>query len=379
MRNTQWLLAAAIVMARPAFSAESVRVANLQTEHADNPTGIGVTVPRLSWKMVSDHPGAKQTAYEVIATPKIMGPVYATPPSLWSSGKVESDQSVLVSWGGKPLDSRAEVEWKVRVWDETGSPTEWSAPATFELGILDPATQWKGQWITAELPRVDMMAEPLAKTNWISGGAAQNQATGIRRIIELPPDAKVLTATLDANADGLLALYVNGQATRQGPSSHTAPFHADFVTDLKPGKNALAIFSLAVRRPSAQDRRNAIAARVNIELADGQHMEFITDDGWKATIAPQGNWYASDFDDSAWNAATILGPYDPTKVAPSADSTLGPGRYLRHTFNVAKPIAKARLYYTALGTCELAINGRAHQRPPPRPWMDRVLQTHHGA
>jgi alpha-L-rhamnosidase len=358
MRKAQWLLAAAVVMARPAFSAEPVTVTSLQVEHADNPIGIGITTPRFSWKIVSDHPGAKQTAYEIIATRKAYGPLFAVPPLLWSSGKVASDQSVLVPWGGKPLGSRADVDWKVRIWDETNTPTEWSAPATFELGILDPVTQWKGQWITAELPRVDMMAEPLAKTNWISGGAAQNQATGIRKIIELPEGAKVLSATLDANADGLLALYVNGHATRQGPSSHTAPFHADFVTDLKPGKNTLAIFSLAVRRPTPQDRRNAIAARINIELADGQHIDAITDDGWKATIAPTGSWYAPDFDDSTWTAATILGPYDPTKVASSADSTLGPGRYMRRTFTVSKPIAKAKLYYTALGTCEPAINGQ---------------------
>lgn len=361
MRNARWLLAAAVLMARPAFSAELVKVIGLQVEHADHPTGIGITAPRFSWKILSDHPGAKQTAYEIIATPTLLANVdaAATPAPLWSSGKVASDQSVLVPWGGKPLDSRADVEWKVRIWDETGTATDWSTPAFFELGILDPAKDWKGQWITSELPRVDMMAEPLAKTNWISGGAAANQATGIRKIIELPEGAKVLSATVDANADGLISLYVNGNAIHQGPSSHTAPFHGDFVNDLKPGKNTIALFSLAVRRPTPQDQRNAIAARVNIELADGQHIEAITNDRWKATVAPQGNdWYSPSLDDSSWPAATVLGGYDPTKVAPSADSTLGPGRYMRRAFSVAKPVAKARLYYTALGTCEPAINGK---------------------
>ncbi len=377
MRKSTWLLAAAVVLAAGrVFGADPVKVTSLSVEHEANPMGIGITMPRLSWKMVSDHPGAKQTAYEVMALPgRGTGPVVAAEAPLWSSGKVMSDQSVLVPWGGKELGSRADVQWKVRVWDEMGTATEWSVPAHFELGILDPAADWKGQWITAELPRVDMMAEPLAKTNWISGGAAQNQATGIRTMVELPAGAKVLSATLDANADGLINLYVNGQATKQGPSSHTAPFHADFITSLKPGKNTVAIFSLAVRRPTGQDRRNAIAAHGNIELADGQHIEFITDDKWKATIAPTGNWFAPEFDDSAWKAATINGPYDPKTVASSADSTLGPGRYMRKTFNVKGPVAKARLHYTALGTCAPGDQWEAGERSSARARLDRILKA----
>jgi hypothetical protein len=64
----------------------------------------------------------------------------------------------------------------------------------------------------------------------------------------------------------LISLYVNGKATLQGPSSHTAPFHADFRQDLTPGKNVIAIGSLAVRNFPATGGRNAIAAHGVIEL-----------------------------------------------------------------------------------------------------------------
>src|ERR1700744_6454882 len=40
MRKAQWMLVAAVLMARPAFSAEPARITGLQVEHADNPIGI---------------------------------------------------------------------------------------------------------------------------------------------------------------------------------------------------------------------------------------------------------------------------------------------------------------------------------------------------
>ena len=49
---------------------------------------------------------------------------------LWDSGKVDSNQSVQVPYGGKPLPSRLRCWWKVRVWDERGKPSAWSEPDT---------------------------------------------------------------------------------------------------------------------------------------------------------------------------------------------------------------------------------------------------------
>lgn len=371
MRNALVAIVASLAVASLGFGADSpVRIDSLRTEHLVNPIGIGTVRPRLSWKLISIQAGEKQTAYEVHAATtrdKLQGS-----PDLWASGKVASDQSVLVPWGGSPLASRTQAFWQVRIWDKDGNASAWSEPASIELGLLEPASEWKGKWITIDLPRYDIVKEPLAKANWISAGTTANQPVGVRTTIELPANAKVLSATLDASADGLISLYVNGKATLQGPSSHTAPFHADFGQQLTGGKNLIAIGALAVRNARGQGGKNAIAAHGTITLDGGKQIEFDTDASWKATIPateargrgpaaapadPATLWYSSTFDDASLAAAQVIGPYSAAKVVASADSTIGAGRYLRKSFNVKGPVSKARLYATALGTYEASING----------------------
>jgi alpha-L-rhamnosidase len=314
-----------------------------------------------------------QTAYEIRAA---SSPDKLEQPDLWSSGKIFSDHSVLVRWGGKPLDSRAIVFWQVRIWDKDDKVSDWSAPASLELGLLHSKVEWKGQWITINLPRYDIMATPLANASWIDSGATQRQATAARIVIDLPFDAKVKVATIDAAAAGLISLYVNGKATHQGPSSHTAPFHADFGQQLQPGENVIGLFSLAVRaRPDASAKNN-IAAHAVIELQNGQNIDLITDGKWKMAAAPPTTWFDPNFDDSGWKPATVDGPYSQIPPIHSADGTIGPGRYLRKTFTVNGPVVKARLYATALGVYEASINGQLVSDDQLAPgWTDYFKRT----
>jgi alpha-L-rhamnosidase len=348
-----------------AQSPSPVSLGELTTEHLRNPIGLGVVQPRMSWKLRSNRDGEVQTAYEIRAAASAAD-LAPDRPVVWDSGKVASDQSVLVPWAGPALASRARIFWRVRVWDRDGNPSVWSTPASFELGLLDPAAEWKGRWITADLPRYDIEQAALAGASWINAGSASNQAVGARFVLDLPADAKVLGATLDAAADGLIILYVNGRPTRQGSTSHTAPFHADFGGQLAAGRNVIAVGAAAVRM-SRGGGRNALAAHGTVELADGQRIAFDTGGAWKAAAAPAEGWSAPAFDDSAWPAATVLGAYQAQDLAANAGGTVGPGRYLRKTFTVAKAVARARLYSTALGVYEASINGKRvndHQLDP---------------
>jgi len=390
--NTRSLILSFAFLFAGSLAAQTspARLGALTTEHQQNPLGIGDLAPRLSWKILSDRIGEKQTAYEIRAASTAAG-LKAGSGDLWSSGKVVSDQSVLVPWGGKSLASRAEVFWQVRVWDKDGVASAWSDPATFEIGLVNPAADWKGQWITVDLPRIDMEKDSLAKANWISAGAAANQAAGVRFVLNLPADAKIRGATIDAIADGVVSLYANGHSTLQGPTSHAAPFHANFGQHLVPGKNIIALGAAAVHLPTPGGR-NAIAAHGVVELENGTRIEFNTDGAWKANAFPAppargafgargtggvpivpgavgrrdagapgvargagaaaggaaggvtNTWYQPDFDDSSWTPATVLGLYNAQPLTGSNGSTIGAGRYLRKAFTVKGPVAKARLY-----------------------------------
>jgi alpha-L-rhamnosidase len=105
-----------------------------------NPLGFHDATPTFSWKLPDGV--KKQTAYriEVKAGEKP-----------WDSGWVESDQSTFVPYGGEPLISRQQVDWKVSFRDESGKDSGWSAPAHFELGLLS-AKDWKAQWIRPVAP-----------------------------------------------------------------------------------------------------------------------------------------------------------------------------------------------------------------------------------
>ena len=329
------LLAALCLMGSAhAENLSPVKIDALTCEHLTNPVGIGNQQPRFSWKLRSDRAGEIQTAWEIRATSSASG-LIAGSPDLWDSGKIVSDQSVLVPWNGKPLNSRSQVFWQVRIWDKDGQPTAWSDVASFELGLLDATNEWRGRWITADLPRYDIEQSALAKASWINAGSTASQAAAIRFAVELPANAVIRRAFIDVAADGLITNYVNGHATHPGFTSLTAPLHVEIGGQLTPGKNIIAISSAVVRGGIRRDRgeagRNAIASRGVIELADGRQIEFNTDGSWKAAVSPSGNWFAPDFDDSGWATATVVAPYS-TQPSKYYDITIGPGHYLRKNF-----------------------------------------------
>ena len=86
-----------------------------------------------------------QSAYQVIVAPS-EALLADDKETLWDSGKVGSDQSLHVAYGGKALASHASCWWKVRVWDQDSKVSAWSVPARWTMGMLD-AKDWSARWI----------------------------------------------------------------------------------------------------------------------------------------------------------------------------------------------------------------------------------------
>ena len=146
----------AAMLLAPLASLHAADVANLRCEYRENPLGIDVPRPRLSWVIEdrgqkSENRGQRQTAYQVLVatTPELLAKDQG---DLWDSGKVASDQSIQVEYAGKTLESREICHWKVRVWVADSGfrvrGSEWSLSAVWTMGLLDPAS-WSAKWIGA--------------------------------------------------------------------------------------------------------------------------------------------------------------------------------------------------------------------------------------
>ena len=104
------------------IQSSAVSVTCLKTEYTENPLGLDVTSPRLSWNIESAQRAQTQTAYQVMVASSSENLASDTA-DIWNSEKVESDQSINIDYKGSPLQSGKRYFWKVRIWDRDGNPS----------------------------------------------------------------------------------------------------------------------------------------------------------------------------------------------------------------------------------------------------------------
>ena len=138
-------VASAALWTSTAAAAPALSPSELKTNRLAQPLGIGDSTPDFSWKLSGTGRAAQQSAYEIrVAAAEAQ---LASGPYLWQSGKVASDKASDIVYGGDPLPSRQPAVWQVRVYDVNGEASAWSAPATFETGLLQQADWGSAKWI----------------------------------------------------------------------------------------------------------------------------------------------------------------------------------------------------------------------------------------
>jgi len=116
-----------------------IDVTEVRFEHQRETLGMGTARPRLSWRVDTSAEGWAQAAYEI--------EVYdASGKKSGSTGRVNSAESVLVSWPFAALKSRERVSVSVRVWGQDGAASGWSPLASVEAGLLD-AADWTARFV----------------------------------------------------------------------------------------------------------------------------------------------------------------------------------------------------------------------------------------
>ena len=123
----------------------------LRVEMQENPVGIGTLIPRFSWQISTHKGGVMQKAYQIIVAETEKGLKNASS-VMWQSDKVYSDQSVLVKYGGSPLESGKRYFWQVKVWTNKGEECI-SKIQHWDMALLKPS-DWRGKWIGLDNERI---------------------------------------------------------------------------------------------------------------------------------------------------------------------------------------------------------------------------------
>jgi len=126
-------------------AAHPLAPSDLRVEYLVNPLGVDVRRPRFFWKNSHPKRGQKQVAFQLLVSSSAKG----DQGDFWDSGKVNTDSSIQIVYGGKPLASNRTYYWKVRLWDSSGEESPWSEVAHFDTGLFSPS-DWKGEWIEGD-------------------------------------------------------------------------------------------------------------------------------------------------------------------------------------------------------------------------------------
>jgi alpha-L-rhamnosidase len=264
---------------------------DLRCEFLKTPLGIDRPHPRLSWKLDalgSARRGLMQTAYQIqVAASETE--LASGKPSLWDSGKVDSDQNNLVTYAGKPLESRQLCWWRVRIWDKSGYGSVWSKPAMWSMGLLHPS-DWDAKWIGINGGDQTIPGDPHTRL----------PARMLRR--EFDASKPIRRATVYACGLGFFDLYLNGARVGDHVMDPALTDYSklilyltfDVTHQIQTGKNAIGevLGNGRFFAPRAGGKTPAkftnygyprLLFQLEIEYADGTTERVASDKNWKAT------------------------------------------------------------------------------------------------
>jgi alpha-L-rhamnosidase len=374
-----FLLLAASPLTTFAQSGTRLTAVALRCEYLAAPLAIERRAPRLGWRIESAARGARQTAYQIIVATSAAS-LAANKGDLWDTGKVASSQTIQIDYHGKPLPSRQECFWKVRVWDQRDQPSPWSQPARWRMGLLE-STDWSAKWIGDRQPSIEKVA-----------------ATMLRRDFKLA--AKPQRAIVYASALGVYELHINGQRVGdQLLAPEFTDYHTrtqyqayDVTSLLRAGTNAIGALlgdgwyagGIGLAQALLKKPRNIygdhprLIAQLEIEPGNNRKAQIVTDATWRTTREgpilssdilngeaydarrEMPGWDQAGFDDKAWQPADLASGISTNLVAQPNE----PIRVSREIKPVAvtqpKPgVCVFDMGQNMVGWCRLKIQGGA--------------------
>ncbi|MBN1344434.1 MAG: family 78 glycoside hydrolase catalytic domain [Phycisphaerae bacterium] len=372
------LVSAGLAALPEAAFGRSGAPARLRCEYQKEPIAVDTTVPRFCWDVSDTRRGARQTAYQILVAGSL-ATLKAGQADLWDSGKVVSDQSVHVPYGGFPLRSGQQCFWQVRTWDADGVPSSFSIPATFEMGLRESA-DWSARWIHPKPTEQTAAGEPrgwkYGKWIWHPTAKGDKQTVYLRRAFELKPGEKVKQARIRCTADNKFTLFVNGKQIGSGNDWQQVCDY-QVAEQLRPGKNVIAA--------APWNEGSACGFRLDmcVDVEGKAPMWVLSEADWKASDREAPNWTSPDFDDSAWVKAGVIGEYgcQPWGGVKAAKKGMLRSVMMRKEFSLSQParrIRRARAHVCGLGAYELRLNDRQVGRDKLTPgWTQFHKRVHY--
>ena len=186
---------------------------DLRCEYRDDPLGIDVTSPRLSWIVSSHRRAQKQTAYHVLVASDLGNP--GSRPGRLVGQRTDfqrRDHARLSTPANRCIRTRR-ASGRFGSGTRTGAPSAWSKTARWSMGLLDQAEWKEAAWIGSDKSRqVELPIAPFEGAKWIwhAGDKGASKPKGHRLF--------VTTLRLPAGCQGR-----KGRAARDG--RRLLPFH----------------------------------------------------------------------------------------------------------------------------------------------------------
>ena len=283
-------------------------IAGLRTEYKEDPLGIDVTRPRLSWQLQSNQRAVSQSAYQLRVS-LTQHDLQLGKNLVWDSGKVNSDESTQQAYSGSPLQSAQRYYWQVRVWNGEDKASDWSAPAYWEMGLLS-TSDWKASWIEPDLAEDPKKPHP---------------APMLRREFSL--NGAVERARVYVTSRGLYELNLNGrrvgdQLFTPGWTSYNKRLQYqsyDVTNLLNSGANAVGVtlgdgwyrgnIGFSGQR-NFYGEHAALLLQIKVTYKGGREEIIGSDAKWKAATGPilmseiyNGETYDARLEESGWSNA----------------------------------------------------------------------------
>ena len=310
------------------------------------PLTIESEKPLFSWIVDAAGYNKSQSAYHILVASS-KEKLIEHEADIWNSNKVNSNKSAFVKYEGKPLEAMKTYYWKVKIWDEKSTFSNWSKIQKFQMGLISDSNWGNSKWITlnndtrtSEHRFREYQTGKMKKPTMVDGFAASyfRKEFNLEKEIE---NAQVYICGL-----GYYELYLNGKKVGDhvldpAPSNYDKQAYYvnyDITAQLKSGKNAFGIIlgngfygqNISWKNDPESEKdlsygQPTVRFMVKLKFSDGSFSDFVTDETWKESTGPivfnniyggdtydaryeLGNWNTADYNDKDWGNVKLVSP-----------------------------------------------------------------------